>query len=284
MGRSYAVLPCNGLDKNAGGIAREIALALGERSDSELICPVFYRVAEARYSKVAAEKPLLVLDGCSTRCASRLAAEKGLKIAAKVTVSEEAKARNVSLPKGLRLDEAGLSLASAIVEALLAEEKKEDTAREDLFAGMVYDYEIYKKDKFIFRVPRSGFLFNENDCWAYVVGHRARIGVADYVQQSLSDIMFVTPPAIGARIEQFGEMGTIESGKAVFEIVAPFTGTVTAVNEALASSPELINDDPYAKGWIAEMELADLEGEREFLLDFAGYFDVLKKKVDEFHV
>lgn len=284
MGRSYAVLPCNGLDKNAGGIAREIALALGERSDSELICPVFYRVAEARYSKVAAEKPLLVLDGCSTRCASRLAAEKGLKIAAKVTVSEEAKARNVSLPKGLRLDEAGLSLASAIVEALLAEEKKEDTAREDLFAGMVYDYEIYKKDKFIFRVPRSGFLFNENDCWAYVVGHRARIGVADYVQQSLSDIMFVTPPAIGARIEQFGEMGTIESGKAVFEIVAPFTGTVTAVNEALASSPELINEDPYAKGWIAEMELADLEGEREFLLDFAGYFDVLKKKVDEFHV
>jgi len=284
MGRSYAVLPCNGLDKNAGGIAREIALALGERSDSELICPVFYRVAEARYSKVAAEKPLLVLDGCSTRCASRLAAEKGLKIAAKVTVSEEAKARNVSLPKGLRLDEAGLSLASAIVEALLAEEKKEDTAREDLFAGMVYDYEIYKKDKFIFRVPRSGFLFNENDCWAYVVGHRARIGVADYVQQSLSDIMFVTPPAIGARIEQFGEMGTIESGKAVFEIVAPFTGTVTAVNEALASSPELINEDPYAKGWIAEMELADLEGEREFLLDFAGYFNVLKKKVDEFHV
>jgi len=284
MGRSYAVLPCNGLDKNAGGIAREIALALGERSDSELICPVFYRVAEARYSKVAAEKPLLVLDGCSTRCASRLAAEKGLKIAAKVTVSEEAKARNVSLPKGLRLDEAGLSLVSAIVEALLAEEKKEDTAREDLFAGMVYDYEIYKKDKFIFRVPRSGFLFNENDCWAYVVGHRARIGVADYVQQSLSDIMFVTPPAIGARIEQFGEMGTIESGKAVFEIVAPFTGTVTAVNEALASSPELINEDPYAKGWIAEMELADLEGEREFLLDFAGYFNVLKKKVDEFHV
>ena len=284
MGRSYAVLPCNGLDKNAGGIAREIALALGERSDSELICPVFYRVAEARYSKVAAEKPLLVLDGCSTRCASRLAAEKGLKIAAKVTVSEEAKARNVSLPKGLRLDEAGLSLVSAIVEALLSEEKKEDTAREDLFAGMVYDYEIYKKDKFIFRVPRSGFLFNENDCWAYVVGHRARIGVADYVQQSLSDIMFVTPPAIGARIEQFGEMGTIESGKAVFEIVAPFTGTVTAVNEALASSPELINEDPYAKGWIAEMELADLEGEREFLLDFAGYFNVLKKKVDEFHV
>ena len=278
------MLPCNGLDKNAGCIAREIALTLCERSDSEIICPVFYRVSDARYTKTAAEKPLLVLDGCSTRCASRLAAEKELKIAAKVTVAQEAKARNVSLPKGLRLDEAGLSLAAAIVETLLAEEKKEDGARDDLFADIGYDYEIYKKDKFIFRVPRSGFLFNENDCWAYVVGNRARVGVADYVQQSLSDIMFFTPPAIGSQIEQFGEIGTIESGKAVFEIVAPLSGTVTAVNEALGSSPELINEDPYQKGWIAEMELADLENEKDFLLDFEGYFSVLKKKVDDFHV
>lgn len=284
MAKSYVVLPCNGLDKNAGVVAREIALTLCEKSDSEIICPVFYRVSDAKYNKTVTEKPLLVVDGCSTRCASRLAAEKGLKIAAKITVSEEAKQRNVSLPKDLRLDQPGASLVSGIVDLMLAQEKKADVALDDMFEGIVYDYEVYRKDKFIFRVPKSGFLFNENDCWVTIVGNRARVGVGDYVQQSLSDIMFFTPPAVGSLIEQFGEVGTIESGKAVFEIIAPLSGTVTAVNEALSSSPELINEDPYGKGWVAEIALADLDNEREFLLDFEGYFRVLKKKVDDFHV
>jgi glycine cleavage system H protein len=284
MAKSYAVLPCNGLDKSAGCVAREIALKIVESSESELICPVFYRVSDARYNKVAGEKPLLVVDGCSTRCASKLAAEKGLKIAGKVNVSEEAKKRGADLGKSLRLDEAGLALAEALAGELLREDKKEEAVREDLFSGIVYDYEVYKKDKFIFRVPKSGFYFNENDCWAYIVGNRARVGVADYVQQSLSDIMFFTPPAVGSEVEQFGELGSIESGKAVFEVVSPVSGRVTAVNEDLMSAPELINENPYEKGWIAELELTDLESDKEFLLDFEAYFKFLKKKVDEFEI
>ena len=102
MSKSYAVLPCNGLDKCAGCLAREIALNLAENSDSEIICPVLYRVADARYNKLAEEKPLLVIDGCSTRCASKLAAEKNLKVAQKINVTEEAKNRGISIGGSLR--------------------------------------------------------------------------------------------------------------------------------------------------------------------------------------
>ena len=117
-----------------------------------------------------------------------------------------------------------------------------------------------------------------------VNGNRARVGLADYLQQSLSDVLFATPPAVGTVVEQFGEVGTIESAKAVMEVVSPVSGKVVAVNEALATSPELINQNPYEQGWLVEMELADFEKDRELLLDFAGYFPILKRKVDEFHV
>ena len=145
------------------------------------------------------------------------------------------------------------------------------------------EYEIYKKDKFIFRLPKGDFYFNENDCWAYISGKYARIGVTDFVQQSLSDIMFFTPPTVGTEVEQFGELGTVESGKAVFEVVSPVSGKIIAVNEELESAPELINQNPYEKGWIADIELSDFESDKELLLDFDGYFKILKRKVDEFH-
>jgi glycine cleavage system H protein len=284
MSKYFAILPCNGLDKCAGCIAREIALKLTEKSAGEIICPVLYRVADAKYNKLAQEKPLVVIDGCQTRCASKLAAEKGLKVAQKVNVTEEAKNRGVEITTSLRPGTGEMELAEAICAELLKEAEVEKTGQTKVVFPEHFDYEIYQKDKFIFRVPREGFLFNENDCWAYVSGNKARVGVTDYVQQSLSDIMFYTPPAVGAEVEQFGEVGTIESGKAVFEVISPISGKVTAVNEELSSAPELINQSPYEKGWIAELELADLTSDRELLLDFEGYFKIMKKKVDEFHV
>jgi len=284
MNKSYAILPCNGLDKCAGCIGREIALKLVEKSAGEIICPVFYRVADAKYNKLAQEKPLLVIDGCQTRCASKLAAEKGLKVTRKVTVTEEAKNRGIEINATLRPAKNELEMAEAIVLELMKEPEPEKGAESKAIYPERFEYDTYTKDKFIFRLPKQGFLFNENDCWVYVSGNRARVGVTDFVQQSLSDIMFFTPPAIGTEIAQFGEAGTIESGKAVFEIISPVSGKVTAVNEALISAPELINQNPYEKGWIAELELSDLNSDRELLLDFEGYFKIMKKKVDEFNV
>jgi glycine cleavage system H protein len=96
--------------------------------------------------------------------------------------------------------------------------------------------------------------------------------------------MFFTPPTVGAEIEQFDESGSIESGKAVFELICPVSGKVTAVNTELLTAPEKINENPYEQGWIAELELTQFEDEREFLLDTEEYLKKLKKKVDEFHV
>ncbi len=285
MSRSYAVLPCNGLDKCAGCITKELALMFAEKTDSEIICPVFYRVADARFNQLAQERPLLVIDGCATRCASKLAAEKNLKIAEKVNVAEEAKNQEIIINESLRLGENELKLANMIFEKLTKEEKSAVEAKDAIAFPESLSYETYKKDKFIFRVPKDkGFFFNENDVWAYIVANKARIGVTDFVQQSLSDIMYFTPPAVGNEIGQFEEAGSIESGKAVFEIISPVSGTITAVNEKLLQTPELINENPYEQGWIVEMELSDFESDKDLLHEFEGYLPILKRKVDEFHV
>jgi len=96
--------------------------------------------------------------------------------------------------------------------------------------------------------------------------------------------MFFTPPTVGTDVEQFGELGTVESGKAVFEVISPVSGKIVAINEDISSAPKLINENPYEKGWIAEIELSNFESDKELLLDFEGYFKVLKRKVGEFHV
>lgn len=284
MSKKYAVLPCNGLDKCAGQVAREIALLACEQTSSELICPVFYRVADARYDKIAKENPLLVVDGCATRCASKLAAEKGLKIYRKMTVTEEAQKHGVTLAiEPLRLKDDEFDLCAKLASELVKEEAAADNMAVTVAYPVPDDYISHTKDKFIFRIPSAGFYFTENDCWVQPVGNRARIGVTDYVQQSLSDIMFFTPPPVGVDVEQFGEAGTIESGKAVFELVCPVSGNVIAVNTELITAPELINANPYETGWIAELELTAFDEEQEFLLSAEDYLKVLKKKVDEFH-
>lgn len=285
MSKSFAVLPCNGLDKCAGCVSKEVAVMICENTESVIICPVFYRVADARYNKIAQEKSLLVIDGCSTRCASKLAAEKNLKIAEKVNITDEAKSNNIEIGKDLKIGENELKLAKIIVDKFTSEKEFSESEENSIDFPKILNYEIYKKDKFVFRVPTDeGFYFNENDVWVYVVGNKARIGVADFVQKSLSDIMFFNQPSVGNEIEQFDDAGSIESSKAVFEVISPVSGTITAINEKLLEAPELINQNPYEQGWIAEMELSDFESDKDLLHDFDGYFKVLKRKVDEFHV
>jgi glycine cleavage system H protein len=146
-----------------------------------------------------------------------------------------------------------------------------------------YEYEIFRKDRLIIRLPKNpGFFFDTNGGWVYQSGNKARIGVTDLVQQSLYDIIYFSPPAPGSVIQQLGELAAIESAKAVFAVASPVAGKVTAVNQKLVAAPELMNQDPYEKGWIAEVELADFERDRKLLLDFAGFFPKFQQKVAEF--
>lgn len=281
MVENYAILPCNGLDKCAGVISGEIAVKLCESGKNTIICPVFSKIADAKYRKITDEHPLLVIDGCATRCASKIAAEKNYRIFRKITVTEEAKSHNIELKDNLRLLEDDNSLVEIIVNGFSDAGGMAARVSEESGFSFEFEYETFQKDKFIFRVPsNSSVYFNENDCWAYVIGNRARIGVTDFVQQNLSDILYFTPPEIGAIISQFDAAGEIESSKALVDIISPVSGKVISINEMLVQKPELINENPYESGWIAELELTDFESDKELLIGFDKYFELMKKKVE----
>jgi glycine cleavage system H protein len=106
--------------------------------------------------------------------------------------------------------------------------------------------------------------------WAQTSGATVRVGITDYAQDALGDIVFVQLPTVGAAVTQGAVMGEVESTKSVSEIYAPINGTVSAVNEALGESPQLLNEDPYAGGWICEIEPAAESGAAS-LLDAAAY-------------
>jgi glycine cleavage system H protein len=110
--------------------------------------------------------------------------------------------------------------------------------------------------------------------WAKVAGDTIKIGISDYAQDQLGDIVFVEMPSVGDSFEEGDEFGTLESVKAVSELYAPIAGEVVAVNEDLEDSPELLNQDPYA-GWIVEIKPNDIK-EIEQLLDRDTYLGVLK--------
>ncbi|MDX9841273.1 MAG: glycine cleavage system protein GcvH [Desulfobulbus sp.] len=110
--------------------------------------------------------------------------------------------------------------------------------------------------------------------WARLSGDTARIGVSDYAQDQLGDIVFVELPAVGDTIAKGEVFGTLESVKAVSELYLPMSGEVVAVNTALADAPELINQDPYA-AWIIEVRPTDA-GEYDQLLSAAAYLDLLR--------
>jgi glycine cleavage system H protein len=110
--------------------------------------------------------------------------------------------------------------------------------------------------------------------WAKADGDTIKIGISDYAQDQLGDIVFVEMPAVGDSFEEGDEFGTLESVKAVSELYAPINGEVVAVNEALEDAPESLNQDPYG-GWIVEMKPADM-AELDNLLDRAAYLAVLK--------
>ncbi len=109
--------------------------------------------------------------------------------------------------------------------------------------------------------------------WVRQEGTRARVGITDYAQDALGDIVFVDLPAVGSEVEAGGQMGEVESTKSVSEIYAPLAGTITAVNDALTAGPEMINQDPYGDGWLCEVELA-AGADPASLLDAVAYRDL----------
>jgi glycine cleavage system H protein len=110
--------------------------------------------------------------------------------------------------------------------------------------------------------------------WARIDGDEATLGITWYAQDSLGEVVFFEPPEVGATIAKDAAYAEVESVKAVSDVIAPVSGEVTEVNEALADAPEKINEDPYGEGWLVKVKLTDA-GEADALLDVAAYKDLL---------
>ncbi len=105
----------------------------------------------------------------------------------------------------------------------------------------------------------SHLRYTKDHEWVSVTGSVARIGITDYAQDALGDIVFIQLPEVGSTISTHDGLGEIESTKSVNDVYAPISGSVVAVNEALTSQPELLNTDPYNEGWICDIEFSQLD-------------------------
>lgn len=113
-------------------------------------------------------------------------------------------------------------------------------------------------------------LYSKEHEWVRLDGENATIGITDYAQESLGDIVYVELPKVGTEIEQFGNVGVIESVKAVSDLFTPMSGKVAEINTALDGDPAAVNREPYGAGWLFKLKLSD-QDEAKSLLNAADY-------------
>ena len=122
----------------------------------------------------------------------------------------------------------------------------------------------------------QGLRYTKEHEWVRVEGDLATVGITDYAAEHLGDIVFVELPQVGRKLTQFASSGVIESVKAVSDLFAPVSGEVVETNPELAGTPELVNSDPFGKGWMVKIRLADQSG-LDALLDEAAYEELIRE-------
>ena len=120
----------------------------------------------------------------------------------------------------------------------------------------------------------SDLRYHPEHDWARVEGDTATFGITWYAQDALGEVVFYEPPEVGAEISKDAAYAEVESVKAVSDVIAPLSGEITEVNEALSDAPEKINDDPYGDGWLVKVKLTD-PSEVDSLMDSAAYQQLL---------
>jgi len=135
-------------------------------------------------------------------------------------------------------------------------------------------------DKFTFRVDPACY-YNGEGVWVRIDGGRATIGLADYVQQRSGDIAFAEVKPEGTILVLGDFFCSIETIKIDISLSSPVTGKITRVNPALQSTPEIINQDPFGKGWLCEVDLSDWEKDRTLLMSAEAYFAKMKKEAED---
>jgi len=139
-------------------------------------------------------------------------------------------------------------------------------------------------DKFIFRVATDR-LYSPDGVWAFWVesqgNGQVRIGLTDYLQQLNGDVAFAHVKPAGTRLAAGDEIAELETIKATVSLISPISGTVVEVNPDLELSPEIVNQEPYGKGWLAILEVTDWEADRAKLLDPQAYLSAMRSQAEE---
>ncbi len=131
-----------------------------------------------------------------------------------------------------------------------------------------------------YEVPENLY-YHKEYLWAKVENGKVKVGIIDFAQKQLNDIVYVELPSVGDNITQNEPFGTLESVKAVSDLIAPISGTIEAVNEELESKPELVNEDPYGEGWLVIVAPTNLDAELKAIMNFDAAVDWHKNLVKE---
>jgi glycine cleavage system H protein len=122
----------------------------------------------------------------------------------------------------------------------------------------------------------EGLIYTKEHEWIKVEGNEIVVGITDYAQNALTDVVWVELPELGVSVKSMESFANVESVKSVSEIYAPVSGEVTEINEDLEDAPETVNTDPYGDGWICKMRMED-SGELDALLDAAAYKSLIEE-------
>jgi len=131
-----------------------------------------------------------------------------------------------------------------------------------------------------YEVP-VGLYYSREHEWMKQEGGKCRIGLTDYAQKSLHEVVFVDLPKVGTNVSQAQSIGTVESVKAVADVFSPVSGEIVEANENLPDKPELVNQSPYDDGWVAVIRPSNLDVEIKNLMDANGYCEFLKSVIEK---
>jgi len=145
-----------------------------------------------------------------------------------------------------------------------------------MMAGEILEMTV---DKFLFRFP-SDLLYSPAGVWVRFEGARARIGLSDFTQQRNGDVAFAEPKGAGTRVGTGEEVALVETIKVNLSVPSPVAGRVVEVNADLPNSPELVNQDPYGRGWLAVLEIEDAEAVRRGLMSAAEYMALARVEAE----
>src|SRR5215470_11726154 len=129
----------------------------------------------------------------------------------------------------------------------------------------------------------EGLKYSKEHEWVLVEGTTATIGITEFAQEELGDIVYVELPEVGEKVVKDDPFGAVESVKAVSDVFAPVSGAVVEVNDTLPENPETINDDPYGDGWMIKVEISDMDDLKDLMNaeEYAEYIDQQKEEEEE---